>query len=41
MMTNLLSFTAEDIETHVERSSPDSELYMIAFSVGDVEVDED
>ena len=35
----LLSFTAEDVETHVDGLSPDPELYMIAFSVGDVEVD--
>jgi hypothetical protein len=39
MMMTLLSFTAEDVETHVDGSSPDPELYMIAFSVGDVEVD--
>ena len=39
MMMTLLSFTAEDVETHIDGSSPDPELYMIAFSVGDVEVD--
>jgi hypothetical protein len=36
MMTKLLSFVADDLETHVEA---DYELYTIAFSVGDVEVD--
>jgi hypothetical protein len=35
-MRNLLSFVADDVETHVEA---DSELYLVAFSVGDVEVD--
>ncbi|PSB56563.1 hypothetical protein [Chamaesiphon polymorphus] len=38
-MTTLLSFTAEDVETHVEESSADTQYYLIAFSVGDVEVD--
>ena len=38
-MMTLLSFAAEDVETHVDGYSPDPELYMIAFSVGDVEVD--
>ena len=35
----LLSFTAEDVETYVEGSSTDPEIYMISFSVGDVELD--
>ncbi len=35
----LLSFIAEDVEIHVDGTSPDPELYLIAFSVGDVEVD--
>ncbi len=35
----LLSFVAEDVETHLDGSSADLEYYTIAFSVGDVEAD--